>query len=85
MPTYVLDIPGGHGKAPLGPQWIRTGQSGSHALTDWRGIEHPYVDRLDPGAGEPGRVVRLGRPGGAVSRAAGGTHIVSITMEYLTD
>ena len=60
MPTYVLDIPGGHGKAPLGPQWIRTGQSGSHALTDWRGIEHPYVDRLDPGAGEPGELFASG-------------------------
>ena len=21
-PTYMLDIPGGHGKAPIGPQWI---------------------------------------------------------------
>ena len=38
-----------------------------------------------PGRGRARRVVRLGRPGGALSRAAGGTHIVSITMEYLTD
>jgi lysine 2,3-aminomutase len=46
MPTYVLDIPGGHGKAPIGPQWIRTDTTGAHVLTDPRGAEHTYVDRL---------------------------------------
>ena len=25
-PTYMLDIPGGHGKAPIGPQWIDRGE-----------------------------------------------------------
>ena len=45
-PTYMLDIPGGHGKAPIGPQWIRCGENGKHVVTDPRGIDHAYVDSL---------------------------------------
>ena len=45
-PTYMLDIPGGHGRAPIGPQWIHRGQDGKHAVTDPQGIEHPYADRV---------------------------------------
>jgi lysine 2,3-aminomutase len=45
-PTYMLDIPGGHGKAPIGPQWIQSGEAGEHAVTDPRGNEHAYKDRL---------------------------------------
>ena len=37
QPTYVLDIPGGHGKAPIGPTFWQDGQ-----VTDWQGIDHPY-------------------------------------------
>jgi lysine 2,3-aminomutase len=46
-PTYMLDIPGGHGKAPIGPQWIQSGENGEHAVTDLRGIQHAYKDRLE--------------------------------------
>jgi lysine 2,3-aminomutase len=45
-PTYMLDIPGGHGKAPIGPQWIKSCESGAHVVTDPRGVHHLYVDRL---------------------------------------
>ncbi len=45
-PTYMLDIPGGHGKAPIGPQWIHGGEDGEHVLTDPRGVQHVYADRL---------------------------------------
>jgi lysine 2,3-aminomutase len=45
-PTYVLDIPGGRGKVPIGPQWIRTEEGGTHVVTDPRGAEHLYADRL---------------------------------------
>jgi lysine 2,3-aminomutase len=45
-PTYVLDIPGGRGKVPIGPQWIRAGGTGTHLVTDPQGTEHVYVDRL---------------------------------------
>jgi lysine 2,3-aminomutase len=37
QPTYVLDIPGGHGKAPIGPGYL-----GEGTVEDWRGRRHPY-------------------------------------------
>jgi lysine 2,3-aminomutase len=45
MPTYVLDIPGGRGKVPIGPQWVVNNGNGTYAATDPRGVEHVYVDR----------------------------------------
>jgi lysine 2,3-aminomutase len=45
-PTYMLDIPGGWGKAPIGPQWIHCGEDGEHVVTDPQGIQHGYADRL---------------------------------------
>jgi lysine 2,3-aminomutase len=44
-PTYMLDIPGGRGKAPIGPQWISSGDNGEHVVTDPQGIQHLYADR----------------------------------------
>jgi lysine 2,3-aminomutase len=44
QPTYVLDIPGGHGKAPLGPDY-----GGIGSVTDFRGQEHAYSG-TEPGA-----------------------------------
>lgn len=41
IPSYVLDIPGGFGKAPLGPDDM-DGDAGE--VTDWRGQSHPYGD-----------------------------------------
>jgi lysine 2,3-aminomutase len=49
MPTYVLDIPGGRGKVPIGPQSIRPDGSGNYVVLDPRGIEHAYVDRVGEG------------------------------------
>ncbi len=37
MPTYVLDIPGGHGKVPVGPTYV---DAGSGTVTDPRGAPH---------------------------------------------
>ena len=45
-PTYMLDIPGGRGKVPIGPQWIQTSADGAHVVTDPGGAAHPYADRL---------------------------------------
>jgi lysine 2,3-aminomutase len=45
-PTYMLDIPGGWGKAPIGPQWIHCGENGDHVVTDPQGVQHDYTDRL---------------------------------------
>jgi len=41
QPTYVLDIPGGHGKVPVGPNYLRETGDGAR-VTDPNGCEHPY-------------------------------------------
>ena len=41
QPTYVLDIPGGHGKADIGAVSIRGGE-GCFTVRDWQGGEHRY-------------------------------------------
>ena len=35
QPEYVLDIPGGHGKSPIGPVYLH-----GDAIEDWRGERH---------------------------------------------
>ena len=42
QPTYVLDIPGGHGKAVIGVNSIRDLGDGCYGVTDFRGQEHVY-------------------------------------------
>lgn len=42
QPTYVLDIPGGHGKAPIMAGNIRPAGDGCYTISDWRGGEHRY-------------------------------------------
>ncbi|MFD1624922.1 lysine-2,3-aminomutase-like protein [Azospirillum griseum] len=43
QPTYVLDIPGGHGKAPAAPAWIaETDEDGVYAVEDFTGQTHRY-------------------------------------------
>jgi lysine 2,3-aminomutase len=37
QPTYVLDIPGGAGKSPIGPGYLEDG-----TVEDWRGRRHAY-------------------------------------------
>lgn len=48
QPAYVLDIPGGHGKVPIGPTYIRRDGSRRYAVTDQRGGTHRYEDRAAP-------------------------------------
>jgi lysine 2,3-aminomutase len=43
LPTYVLDIPGGHGKVPIGPDYLHSTAQG-HIVTDPRGGQHAYAD-----------------------------------------
>ncbi|HVY21391.1 MAG TPA: lysine-2,3-aminomutase-like protein [Bauldia sp.] len=40
QPTYVLDIPGGHGKVPIGPAYLT-----EDAVTDTEGKSHTYPPR----------------------------------------
>lgn len=43
LPAYVLDIPGGHGKVPVGPGYLAPGEDG-WIVTDPRGNRHRYRD-----------------------------------------
>ncbi len=43
QPAYVLDIPGGHGKSPIGPNYLGGGADGDHYLVeDFNGQRHRY-------------------------------------------
>jgi lysine 2,3-aminomutase len=43
QPTYVLDIPGGHGKVPIGPCAAgQVGSSGEWIIEDGAGVRHFY-------------------------------------------
>jgi lysine 2,3-aminomutase len=45
QPNYVLDIPGGHGKSPIGPIYLSADGS---QITDFKGARHVYPPR-NPG------------------------------------
>lgn len=43
QPSYVLDIPGGSGKSPIGPAYLSGDpDSGGYQVRDWKGSTHPY-------------------------------------------
>ena len=42
QPTYVLDIPGGHGKAPIGPSYLAPAGEAEFSVRDFNGGEHLY-------------------------------------------
>ena len=46
QPTYVLDIPGGHGKVPIGPEYLRLREDGAYRVVDYRGESHTYRDSV---------------------------------------
>jgi lysine 2,3-aminomutase len=41
QPTYILDIPGGHGKVPIGPDYLADGPNGG-SVEDPAGRRHAY-------------------------------------------
>ncbi len=49
QPTYILDIPGGYGKAAITPGAIRSTGDGCYSVRDFRGQEHAYPPKLAPG------------------------------------
>jgi lysine 2,3-aminomutase len=48
QPVYVVDIPGGHGKAPAGPVYCAPRAQG-WSIEDWRGFRHDYADLVGQG------------------------------------
>ncbi len=43
QPSYILDIPGGHGKVPVGPDFARN-KGDEWIVEDYRGSKHAYRD-----------------------------------------
>jgi len=54
QPTYVLDIPGGAGKVPIGPSYLGEADAdGVRAVRDWQGKTHLWTDAArGPGRGD---------------------------------
>jgi lysine 2,3-aminomutase len=46
QPTYVLDLPGGHGKVPIGPNFVQSREGDRWTFRDFRGAEHDYDEIL---------------------------------------
>jgi lysine 2,3-aminomutase len=47
QPSYVIDIPGGHGKSPIGPSYlakspVKKGERDGWSIEDFVGTSHPY-------------------------------------------
>lgn len=42
IPTYILDIPGGYGKVPVGPSYISDSKDGALKIQDINGQPHTY-------------------------------------------
>jgi lysine 2,3-aminomutase len=42
QPSYVLDLPGGHGKVPIGPSYLAEAGDERWRIQDFRGEEHVY-------------------------------------------
>lgn len=42
QPAYVLDIPGGHGKSPVGPSYLSRDEAGQTRIEDFKGAQHRY-------------------------------------------
>jgi lysine 2,3-aminomutase len=45
QPEYVLDIPGGHGKSPIGPSYLTGDGEGRYNVEDFNGALHCYPPR----------------------------------------
>jgi lysine 2,3-aminomutase len=42
LPTYILDIPGGHGKVPLTPEYVHADAAGVYDVVNYRGEHFEY-------------------------------------------
>jgi lysine 2,3-aminomutase len=46
QPAYVLDIPGGYGKSPIGPTYLCSAGPGRYQIEDFQGVQHTYPPSL---------------------------------------
>ena len=45
IPTYILDIPGGYGKVPIGPQYLKERNELNNFVEDINGRLHIYPSK----------------------------------------
>lgn len=50
QPSYILDIPGGHGKVPVGPLYAEKAENGDWLISDPWGCVHHYAEGASPAA-----------------------------------
>ncbi len=48
LPTYILDVPGGFGKVPVGPDYVSEA-GGMATIEDVAGVRHSYPVTSDAG------------------------------------
>ena len=49
LPTYMLDIPGGYGKVPIGPNYLQSDEGSTYQIMDFRNEIHDYQDSAAEG------------------------------------
>lgn len=48
QPTYILDIPGGYGKVPIGPNYLTKNEAGDgYHVEDYQGKKHIYPPQVN--------------------------------------
>ncbi|HEY1362148.1 MAG TPA: lysine-2,3-aminomutase-like protein [Xanthobacteraceae bacterium] len=78
QPSYVLDIPGGHGKSPIGPNYLvrpsGTNDAARYEIEDFNGVRHSYPPKptTSPTASRRPAVQR--RPARSTRAAPGAGH-----------
>ena len=50
LPKLIVDTPGGHGKVPVGPDYVLSRAPGVTRFISPHGVEVDYVDPPDPPA-----------------------------------
>lgn len=48
QPTYVVDLPGGHGKVSVGPSYVNQPNGERLQITDPNGVTHEYTETEQP-------------------------------------
>ena len=47
QPSYMLDIPSGHGKVPIRPGYLESAEDGQVIVEDYQGNRHYYNESVE--------------------------------------
>lgn len=53
LPKLVMDVPGGHGKVPFGPDWVVARTQAATRVRTWKGREVDYPEPAETDAATP--------------------------------